>query len=142
MPGQYFIRRDFADIFPHLAAIRAQADSERDALGFLPEPAYAESARQRKLILLLSRSGPKEVYVGHLLFGGIFPNLRVRQICVAPTFRHQGHGTTLLPRHHFKMKQYLSESATAVHAISGPDMRLVASRSWRNVVSLLTMPAF
>jgi predicted nucleic acid-binding protein/GNAT superfamily N-acetyltransferase len=96
MTVQYFVRRNFADIFPYLDAIRAQADSEREALGFLPEPAYAECARQRKLILLLSTNDGKTTYAGHLLFGGIFPNLRVRQICVAPNLRHQGHATRLL----------------------------------------------
>jgi hypothetical protein len=73
MAVPYFIRRDFVDIAPFLGAIRAQADSERDALGFLPEPAYAEAARQRKLILLISQEGSQYSYAGHLLFGGIFP---------------------------------------------------------------------
>jgi predicted nucleic acid-binding protein/GNAT superfamily N-acetyltransferase len=96
MAEQYFIRRNFDDIFPFLDSIRAHADSERGALGFLPEAAYAEAARQRKLILLLSQGRDKISYVGHLLFGGIFPILRVRQISVAPKHRQHGHATTLL----------------------------------------------
>jgi len=96
MTEHYFIRRDFVDIFPFLDSIRAQADSARDALGFLPEPAYAEAARQRKLILLLSQDRDRSTYVGHLLFGGIFPILRVRQIAIAPKYRRHGHATTLL----------------------------------------------
>jgi len=96
MTSKFFIRRDFADIEPFLDAVRAQADSEREALGFLPEPAYAEHARQRKLILLLTKVGKVTSYTGHLLFGGIFPHLRVRQICIAPKYRRQGHATTLL----------------------------------------------
>jgi ribosomal protein S18 acetylase RimI-like enzyme len=96
MAKRYFIRRDFADIFPFLDAIRAQADSERDALGFLPEPAYAEAARQRKLILLISQEGSQSSYAGHLLFGGIFPVLRVRQISITTQSRRNGQATTLL----------------------------------------------
>jgi predicted nucleic acid-binding protein/GNAT superfamily N-acetyltransferase len=96
MVERYFIRRDFVDIFPFLDAIRAQADSERDALGFLPEPAYAEAARQRKLILLLSQDGDRISYAGHLLFGGIFPVMRVRQISMTAKSRRTGQATTLL----------------------------------------------
>jgi ribosomal protein S18 acetylase RimI-like enzyme len=96
MAERYFIRRDFIDIAPFLDAIRAQADSERVALGFLPEPAYAEAARQRKLILLISQDGGQCSYAGHLLFGGIFPVLRVRQIAVTTKSRRNGQATTLL----------------------------------------------
>jgi predicted nucleic acid-binding protein/ribosomal protein S18 acetylase RimI-like enzyme len=96
MAERYFIRRDFVDISPFLDAIRTQADSERDALGFLPESAYAEAARQRKLILLISQDGNQSSYAGHLLFGGIFPVLRVRQIAVTAKSRRNGQATTLL----------------------------------------------
>jgi predicted nucleic acid-binding protein/GNAT superfamily N-acetyltransferase len=96
MAERYSIRRDFADILPFLDAVRAQADSERKALGFLPEPAYAEAARQRKLILLISQDGDQSTYAGHLLFGGIFPILRVRQIAIAKKSRRNGQATTLL----------------------------------------------
>jgi ribosomal protein S18 acetylase RimI-like enzyme/predicted nucleic acid-binding protein len=96
MTERYFVRRDFVDISPFLDDIRAQADSERDALGFLPEPAYAEAARQRKLILLISQDGGQSAYAGHLLFGGIFPVLRVRQIAITTKSRRNGRATTLL----------------------------------------------
>ncbi|MDT3683838.1 MAG: GNAT family N-acetyltransferase [Pseudorhodoplanes sp.] len=98
MAYQYLLRRDFLDIEPFLPAIRMHADNERNALGFLPEPAYAEAARQRKLILLVvtdSQTGTAE-YAGHLLFGGIFPTLKVRQICISPKYRRTGQATTLL----------------------------------------------
>lgn len=92
----YSLRRDFAEIAPFLDAVRAQADEERVALGFLPAPAYAEAARQKKLIVLLANNGQQTEYAGHLLFGGIFPHLRVRQICVAPVHRRHGNATRLL----------------------------------------------
>lgn len=96
MSYQYFVRRRFADVEPFLDAVSSQADSERAALGFLPGPAYAESANQGKLIVLLATDGKVTEYAGHLLFGGVFPQLRVRQICVSPKHRRQGHATTLL----------------------------------------------
>jgi predicted nucleic acid-binding protein/GNAT superfamily N-acetyltransferase len=96
MVKHFSIRRDFIDIHPFLNSIREQADSERLALGFLPEPAYAEAARQRKLILLVCQEGDTVSYAGHLLFGGIFPILRVRQIVVAPRYRRNQHATKLL----------------------------------------------
>jgi ribosomal protein S18 acetylase RimI-like enzyme/predicted nucleic acid-binding protein len=96
MAEQYFLRRNLTDILPFLESVRTQADSERNALGFLPEAAYAEAAQQRKLILLLSQDEGTLAYVGHLLFGGMFPILRVRQIAVAAAYRRRGHATTLL----------------------------------------------
>jgi predicted nucleic acid-binding protein/GNAT superfamily N-acetyltransferase len=96
MSIRLLIRRDFADISPLLDTIRAQADSERRSLGFLPEAAYAEAARQRKLILLVSDDRGEISYVGHLLFGGIFPTLRVRQIVITPKLRRLKHASTLL----------------------------------------------
>lgn len=96
MAKHFFIRRDYSDITSFLDSIRARADSERDALGFLPQPAYAEAARQRKLILLVAQDGDEVSYAGHLLFGGIFPILRVRQIAVAPPYRRHKHASTLL----------------------------------------------
>lgn len=96
MTIEFSIKRDFADVLPFIDAIRTQADSERESLGFLPEPAYAEHARQKKVVLLTARDAAGNHYVGHLLFGGIFPHMRVRQIAVAPAYRRQGHATTLL----------------------------------------------
>jgi hypothetical protein len=77
MPISYLIRRDTKDVSPFLEAIRAQADGERNALGFLPLPAYAEAAQQRKILLLLASDGSNLSYAGHLLFGGMFPTLQV-----------------------------------------------------------------
>jgi ribosomal protein S18 acetylase RimI-like enzyme len=96
MALQYVICREIADTLPFLDAIRTQADSEREALGFLPAPAYAEAIKQRKLIALVADQDGRLAYAGHLLFGGIFPHLRVRQICIAPSHRRHGNATLLL----------------------------------------------
>ena len=110
MTVAYFLRREFAEIVPFLNAISTQADRERQALGFLPAPAYEEAARQRKLFLLLAEDGGVLRYAGHLLFGGIFPQLRVRQICVDPAYRRRGNATRLLRslKSHGETEGYLS----------------------------------
>jgi len=63
--------------------VRASADEERDALGFLPGGVYAEAARRGKL--LVATIG--HTYAGHLLFGGTFPRARVFQIFVKKEYR-------------------------------------------------------
>lgn len=125
MTVRFSICRHFADTFPYLTAIRSQADSERAALGFLPEPAYAESARQQKLILLLAKDESGSDYAGHLLFGGIFPTLRVRQICVAPKFRRQGHATILL-------RSLISQAEKKAICISLQTLQLIWSKQIRS----------
>jgi ribosomal protein S18 acetylase RimI-like enzyme/predicted nucleic acid-binding protein len=153
MPYQYFIRRRFADVEPFLNAVSSQADSERTALGFLPGPAYAESARQGKLMVLLATDGQATEYAGHLLFGGVFPQLRVRQICVSPKHRRLGHATTLLRalKSHGEAEGYLSvianvatdlQSANSFYEKSGfATQRLKAGGRTRNrTINVKTLP--
>lgn len=96
MAIRYSIKRDFSNIREYLEQVTAQADQEREALGFLPAPAYEDAGRQGKLLVLLAHRDRQPEYGGHLLFGGAFPNLRVRQICVPPNWRRHGNATKLL----------------------------------------------
>lgn len=96
MAHRHTIRRTFEEVEPFVEAAREQADNERESLGFLPAPAYMEAARAGKLLVLVANDQGREEYAGHLLFGGILPQLKVRQTCVAPQHRRQGHATTLL----------------------------------------------
>ncbi len=96
MSISYLIRRGTKDVFPFLEAIRTQADSERTALGFLPLPAYAEAAQQRKIFLLLASEEGRLSYAGHLLFGGMLPTLRVVQMVISSEHRRRGLATMLL----------------------------------------------
>jgi hypothetical protein len=55
-----------------LTAIRNLADSEKEALGFLPEAAYREAIERRRLIAMCgSVSGNTEI-AGFILFSGVF----------------------------------------------------------------------
>jgi GNAT superfamily N-acetyltransferase/predicted nucleic acid-binding protein len=96
MSNHPFVSRTFDEISSFLEAARAQADNERDALGFLPASAYIEAAQQGKLFVLVMGDSSNAHYGGHLMFGGVFPQLRVRQICIAPQYRRQAHATTLI----------------------------------------------
>lgn len=96
MAIRYSVRRRFSEIVDYLPTVSSQADAERNALGFLPAAAYEDAARQGKLLVLIAHEGNQNDYAGHLLFGGAFPNLRVRQICVAPHGRRHGNATKLL----------------------------------------------
>lgn len=96
MAFQYLVRSKYSEILQFLDVVRSHADAERNALGFIPAPAYEEAARQGKLIVLLASDTNRIEYAGHLLYGGVFPQLRVRQICVAPKYRGRGNATTLL----------------------------------------------
>jgi GNAT superfamily N-acetyltransferase len=66
------------------------ADTEKDALGFLPERAFKEAADQGKLLVAVVRQGGVAVYAGHLMHGGAFPQARIFQVYTQPQFRRNG----------------------------------------------------
>jgi GNAT superfamily N-acetyltransferase len=101
------------DVARYLEAVRAAADGNREALGFLPEGAYREAAEQEKLLVAVAVREGAKTYAGHLLFGGVFPHARIFQVYVAPEFRRQGIGRRLVETvlRQAEMRQYLSVSA-------------------------------
>lgn len=84
------------DVVPFLAQIRTNADAERDAFGFLPEAAYETAAQAGHLFVALRRNNGNACLMGHLLFGGRFPHLRIHQLHVAKNFRKTGVARTLI----------------------------------------------
>jgi len=85
---------------------RLAADGEKDALGFLPEQAYVDAADQGNLIVATVRKGDSDSYVGHLLYGGVFPNARIHQVHVAKEFRKLGYGRMLVEEIVRKMERF------------------------------------
>ena len=75
--GELFARRH----------IRALADSEKEALGFLPEAAYREAIEKRRLVAMCTPVNGNSEVVGFILFSGVFPNARIQQIVVAQAHR-------------------------------------------------------
>jgi GNAT superfamily N-acetyltransferase len=93
--------------------VQANADSNRDALGFLPAQAYEQAARQGTLFVAVQRRGQDSQYAGHVLFGATYPHARIFQVFTAPEHRKHGIGRLLIQTlvTLFEEKQYLSAIA-------------------------------
>lgn len=81
------------DVYKFVTDCQEAADTERLALGFLPEAAYQQAAEQGKLFVAVSSGG---AYLGHLMFGGVFPYVRVMQTYCVAECRHLGVGKSLI----------------------------------------------
>jgi ribosomal protein S18 acetylase RimI-like enzyme len=74
-------------LLQRLPTIRALADGEKEALGFLPEAAYRDAIEKRRLIAMCTAVNGNSEIVGFILFSGVFPNARVQQVVVAKQHR-------------------------------------------------------
>src|SRR5882724_12487134 len=89
-PASGFIYRtetDPAALLQHLDSIRALADSDKEALGFLPEAAYRDAIMRRRLTAMLAHGNGTSHLAGFILFSGVFPNARIQAIAVRPDHR-------------------------------------------------------
>ena len=84
------------DVRPLIGQIRQNADAERDAFGFLPEAAYESAAQAGHLFVALRRNKGCTQLMGHILFGGGFPHLRIHQLHVPKEFRGLGIARSLI----------------------------------------------
>jgi GNAT superfamily N-acetyltransferase len=104
-------------------SVQANADSNRDALGFLPAQAYEQAARQGTLFVAVNRRGQECQYAGHILFGASYPHARIFQVYVAAEHRKHGIGRllvqTLLAL--LEEKQYLSTTARVASELPAND---------------------
>ncbi|MER8992250.1 GNAT family N-acetyltransferase [Mesorhizobium sp. M0678] len=99
---QFVIKHDAKALTPLLSAIQALADSEKDALGFLPGRAFEEAIGRQRLIAALVEDSGVRTFAGYLLHGGVFPNAKIQQIAAVPAFRKNGAASAL-------MKAFVSE---------------------------------
>jgi ribosomal protein S18 acetylase RimI-like enzyme len=79
-----------AALLQHLTAIRALGDGEREALGFLPEPAYRDAIIQKRLWVMLALEKGTSHVAGFIWFSGVFPNARIQAVAVSPEHRRRG----------------------------------------------------
>jgi ribosomal protein S18 acetylase RimI-like enzyme len=93
-PPPYLITTDQASIQPLLPQIVAAADQERHSFGFMPARAYATVALEGRLIVALHSVDAS--LVGYTMLGGTFPQARIFQTYVSPTYRGTGVGQCLL----------------------------------------------
>ncbi len=92
----YRTERNPTALLRHLPAIRALADNEKEALGFLPEAAYREAIEKCRLVAMCTSGDGNIEVVGFILFSGVFPNARIQQVLVAPEYRRGNIASTLV----------------------------------------------
>ena len=78
--------------------VKRHADTDKDALGFLPSAVYDEAAQSDNLLVAITQRGEVNAYAGHLLFGGKFPHARIYQTFVLPEFRGKHVGRALVEK--------------------------------------------
>ncbi|WP_348931106.1 GNAT family N-acetyltransferase [Aquabacter sp. CN5-332] len=79
-----------------LREIQALADSERNALGFLPGVAFEEAIGRQRLIAAMAENSGVRTFAGYLLYSGVFPNAKIQQIAAVPKFRKKGAAAALM----------------------------------------------
>lgn len=84
------------DVLPFIETIKEKADSEKTALGFLPDNVYEQAVLQEKLLVAAFLKKDDLFYVGHLLYGGTYPHGKVFQLYVDRNFRGRGIATILV----------------------------------------------
>jgi GNAT superfamily N-acetyltransferase len=90
--GALFTEKNPQVVRARLSDVLAIANAEKEALGFLANAAYEQSADRRRLHLAFDG----EEVVGFALFGSAFPHARVQQIGVQSSRRRRGIGSLLL----------------------------------------------
>lgn len=86
--------QDPNQVLKYLEKVQTTGDQNRNKLGFLSRSVYEDLCLQGKLWVAVDES--KKEYVGHLLFGGTYPQLKVFQIFVVPNCRRQGVAQNLI----------------------------------------------
>ncbi len=90
------IERDAGALTSLLPEILALADSEKDALGFLPAKALEDAIGRGRLLAGVIDDRGSRSFAGYLLHSGVFPNAKVQQIAAAPAYRKSGVASALL----------------------------------------------
>lgn len=109
-------------LLEHVSGIRSLADTEKEALGFLPEAAYRDAITQRRLFAMFARRTDSVELAGFILFSGVFPHARVQQVAVASLFRRSGIASTLVNAlvSHLESRGYLNVTAAVASDLVGP----------------------
>jgi ribosomal protein S18 acetylase RimI-like enzyme len=123
-PANRFIYRtetDPAALLQHLTAICALADSEKEALGFLPEAAYRDAIMQKRLRVMLARENGASHVAGFILFSGVFPNARIQAVAISPEHRRSGIASALVSAlvSHLESRGYIAITAAVASDLAG-----------------------
>lgn len=116
----------YLDTAPFVQPALAAADSERNALGFLPGKAFEEFARKEQLLVAVAVGGSGMLYAGHLLYDARQPKATVLQLHVSAGMRRLGIGRALLTR----LKKILTEHTfISIYAAVADDL-IEANNFW------------
>ena len=96
MMPELYVEKDPPTILTYFGEIISLSNSERNALGFLPERAIREGINRGKLLILLDRSFCPPKFVGYLLYSGVFPYAKVQQLATILSYRKKGAASTLI----------------------------------------------
>ena len=96
------IEKDTTALLRLLPQIQALANSEKEAVGFLPAAALEEATVRQCVFAATADVGGGSELAGYLLHGGVFPNAKVQQIAAVAKFRMCGVASAL-------MKAFVSE---------------------------------
>ena len=92
----YRAEREPKVLLSSLPEVISLADSEKEALSFLPHTAYKDAIEKRRLIGMFSISDGETKLVGYVLFSGVYPNAKIQQIVVNKSHRRGRVATSLL----------------------------------------------
>jgi GNAT superfamily N-acetyltransferase len=84
------------DVAPFVEDAQKSADTDKQALGFLPDQAFKQATDQGKLLIAAIRDNHDRSYGGHLLHGGVFPYAKIFQVFTLPQYRRHGIGRRLV----------------------------------------------
>lgn len=90
------IATNHTTIAAFIGDVQRAADTDKEALGFIPASAYSEALRKHEITLVLKDHAQGSVYAGHVWVSGVYPHARVVQLFVLPEFRGQKLSTRLL----------------------------------------------
>jgi len=85
------------DTVPLAKVVAKEADSNRNALGFIAQSAYEEMCSLGRLFIAVSENSKgAKTYAGHVLFGGASSELHIHQLHVTKAQRRSGVGRALV----------------------------------------------
>lgn len=90
------IEKNPQNLIKLLKQISCLADSEKSALGFLPEKVFQVAISKHQLFALIRGTASNPKLVGYLLWGGIWPHAKIQQIAVAAKYRKQHEASRLM----------------------------------------------
>lgn len=85
-----------AHVWALVREVQSAADTDKEALGFLPRVAYEEAVQKGEITLAVCDEPGSTRYAGHIWVSGTYPHARVVQLFVPQEYRGQRLATRLL----------------------------------------------